>query len=228
MIEKKLFKNLAVITMPKFNIKFLLLGSLYLFIYLFLLLNITTSFALNNNNNSNVNNNIAVDNSKNIVFGTFSTPTSAAGQNVFTLPVTVTTTQAPIITLLNNKNSGRIMRIIWVCASSSTANVTTVFNVIKNGVLVGNTSFHWYSSYFSTTQPSQASLNTTARGISQGTQLLSFFTAGNSSSNLSLLNNDVILLVPGEKITLAANTTAGTSVVDVSLTWQEFKPPNNN
>jgi hypothetical protein len=219
-IEKKIFKNLTVtIATTKFNIPFLFV------VYLFI--NISTSLALNNNNNIN-NNSFASDNSKNIVFGTFSTPTRVAGTNSFILPVTVTTTQAPIITLLNNKNSGRIMRIIWVCASSSTANVTTVFNVIKNGFLSGNTNFNWYSSYFSTAQFSQASLNTTATGISQGTQVLSFFTAGNSSSNLSLLNNDIILLAPGEKITLAANTTSSTAVVDVSLTWQEFKPPNNN
>ncbi len=209
MLEKKISKNLLKI---KINVN--LLG---VYLYLF---STTAIFAAHNN--------FIADNSKHIIQGTFSTPTNVTGQNVFTLPVNVTTAQAPIITLSNNINSGIIMRVIWICTSSVTAAVTTVFNVIKNGVLFGNTNFNWYNSYFITAQLSKASLNTTASGITQGTQVLSFFTAGNSSNNLMLLNNDVILLAPGEIMTLAASTISGKAVVDVSLTWQEFRLSNNN
>lgn len=209
MLEKKISKNLL-----KAKTSINLLG---IYLYLF---STTVSFAAHNN--------FIADNSKHIIQGTFSTPTNATGQNVFTLPVKITAAQAPIITLSNNINSGIIMRIIWICTSSVTAAVTTVFNVIKNGVLSGNTNLNWYSSYFITAQLSKASLNTTASGITQGTQVLSFFTAGNSSNNLMLLNNDVILLAPGEIMTLAASTISGSAIVDVSLTWQEFRLSNNN
>ena len=167
---------------------------------------------------------------------TFSTPTRILFANFKEFKVKISKTQVPILSLRNH-SANHMMKIIWICTSSITStvadgNVITVFNVIKNGRLIGD-QFNWYSQYFSTKQFSQALLDISATTVLDGTQVLSFFTSGNSSSNLLIPTSDAIFLLPGETITVAANTTATNSVnaeatIAISLTWQEFSLSSSN
>ena len=182
---------------------------------------------------NSVNQNI---NTFNPNISTFSTPTRILFANFKEFKVKITKTQVPLLSLRNH-SANHMMKIIWICTSSITSavadgNIITVFNVIKNGRLIGD-QFNWYSQYFPTKQFSQALLDISATTVLDGTQILSFFTSGNSSSNLSIPTSDAIFLLPGETITVAANTTAANSVnaeatIAISLTWQEFSLSSSN